>query len=131
MGNEDLIKKIKGCKTVEDLKTISKEIGYDLTDDEAKVYFDKYFKSGELTDEELSNVNGGCAKWRNGKAYSGVSPHLLIVTWGNSCRLWEGPARKGIKGTCFTCDNIDKAPGSAASYCKVRNYYNDPLNPKK
>lgn len=97
------------------------------------MYFDKFTKSGELTDDELSNVSGGCAKWRNGRAYSGVPNHKLIVTLGNHCSLYEDfPYGMGIKGTYFRCRNIHKASDDKnpfTVYCSKRTYHSDPLNP--
>ena len=127
---EELETKIKNCKTVEELKAVGKEIGYELTDEEAQGYLEQFSKSSELTDDELSNVSGGCVKWRRGSAYSGEPPHYLITTIGNSCKLWEGPTRPGIKGTCFTCQGLYKKVG-LTFYCTGRTYDNDPINPKK
>ena len=57
---KDLLKKAKGAKTAEELKEIAKAEGIDLTAEEAKAAFARLHQSGELADEELDNVSGGC-----------------------------------------------------------------------
>ena len=52
--------KAKTSKSAEELLAYSIEIGYALTEDEAKKYFEQWHKEGELADEELDNVAGGC-----------------------------------------------------------------------
>ena len=129
MENREIFTKIKNCQTIEELKTIGKEIGYELTDEEAKAYFEKLSKEGELNDDELDSVTGGCTWWRKGRAYSGVDPHNLIVTIGNSCSLWKDGKKSGIRGTCYTCHHCSLGNYGLTRYCWRRRYYDDPLNP--
>ena len=56
----ELIEKAKAAKSAEDILAIAKENGIVLGADEAKAYFDRLNKSGELSDEELDSVSGGC-----------------------------------------------------------------------
>ncbi len=67
------IEKAKQAKSAEELLTIAKENGFDLTDDEAKNYFDKLSGSGALSDEELDNVSGGCGN------SGGNDPHINMI----------------------------------------------------
>ena len=128
MEEKEINLKLKDCKTAEELKTFAKEIGYELTDEEADAYLKQFNTSGELADDELDNVTGGCTKWRNGKAYSGTPPHYLIVTIGNSCRLFT-PKHLAVKvHTCPYCGNSLPRPFKP-TYCIARKYYEDPLNP--
>ena len=128
MENIEIVSKIKNCKTIEELKTLGKEIGYELTDEEAKFYFDKLTKSGELTDDELNSVSGGgCTKWRKGKAYSGNPPHYLIVTRLNSCKLWEQRSPGKAFGFCMECKHLLRN-FSMTKYCTKRKWNDDPLN---
>ena len=60
----ELIEKAKRAKSAEELSAIAKENGFDLTDDEAKNYFDKLSASGALSDDELDSVAGGCGGCR-------------------------------------------------------------------
>lgn len=130
MQDKEIITKLKSCKTVDELKTVGKEIGYELTDDEAKNYLDSFAKSGEISDNELSSVSGGgCSKWRNGRAYSGNPDYWLITTIGNSCSLWtQNEPKIGLKYTCYSCHHCD-SPNPFTYICRRRKFYNDPLNP--
>ena len=56
----ELIEKAKAAKSAEDILAIAKENGIALGEDEAKEYFDRLNTSGELSDEELDSVAGGC-----------------------------------------------------------------------
>ena len=57
--NEQLTK-AKAAKSAEELLALAKENGIEMTEEEAKKYFAELHKEGELADEELSNVSGGC-----------------------------------------------------------------------
>lgn len=62
MGNKftpEIIEKAKRAKSAEELTALAKENGIELTEDEAKEYFERLNKSDELSDEELDNVAGG------------------------------------------------------------------------
>lgn len=128
MEDKEIMGKLKACKNIDELKAVGKEIGYELTDEEADSYLKQFNASGELVDDELGNVTGGCAKWRRGSAYSGDSPHYLIVTIGNDCRLLKkrDPSKPWI--SCPHC--VHSFYKSPARYCKVRTFDNDPVNPK-
>lgn len=63
MENEftpELIEKAKQAKSAEELFTAAKENGVELSEEEARDYFEQLNKSGELSDDELDNVSGGC-----------------------------------------------------------------------
>ncbi|MFQ7753321.1 MAG: Nif11 family protein [Acutalibacteraceae bacterium] len=60
--NKELISKEKECKSAEETLALAKENGYDITEEQAKEYFDKLHASGEIADEELDNVVGGCGQ---------------------------------------------------------------------
>lgn len=55
------IEKAKITKNVEELLTLAKENGIDLTIEEAKKYFES-FQNESISDDELANVSGGCGK---------------------------------------------------------------------
>lgn len=132
MEDKEMITKLKSCKTVEEIKTSGKEIGYELTDEEAKAFLEKFSKNDELSDDELSNVTGGCTWWRKGRAYSGIYPHYLIVTVANTCPSYsrdrsKDPADRDLwEGKCGYCRH---ATNYVPTYCHKRTYYNDPYNP--
>lgn len=56
----ELIEKAKQAKSAEELAALAKENGIDISDDEAEEYFERLNNSGELSDDELDNVSGGC-----------------------------------------------------------------------
>lgn len=45
--------------SAEELTALAKENGFTLSEDDAKAYFGQLKESGEISDEELSDVAGG------------------------------------------------------------------------
>ena len=75
MTREELLKRAKGAASPEELIKLAKEADIDnLTEEDAKNYFDALHRSGELSDEELEASAGGCKK--GGKT---------VVTHLNNC----------------------------------------------
>ena len=52
--------KAKAAKNAEELIALAKENGIEMTEEEAKNLFAKLHAEGELADDELGNVSGGC-----------------------------------------------------------------------
>ena len=102
--NHGQLIKAKECKTVEELLAYANEIGYKLTEEEAKMYFNELHKEGELSDEELSNVAGGsfCV---DGTFYSEDPDHWhnMIVTAFDSCQFWYSEDGESDSGICSSC----------------------------
>ena len=102
--NEETLAKAKQAKSVEELLTLSKESGVEMTAEQARVIFAQLNqKSGELADDELDNVaGGGC---HNGEGY-------LVVTAGYVCGLWA----------CKQCGSTETKTeifyGETNVYCK-------------
>lgn len=71
--SKELIEKAKTAKTAEELLAMSKAEGFELPEGEAKTVFSKLNKTGELSDEELNNVSGGCG--------SGDEPLFTVGQW--------------------------------------------------
>ena len=77
--NSELFEKAKEAKSAEELLSLAKENGVELTKEEAQEYFAQLNKSGELSDEELDNVaGGGCQTSVGGESYT-------VVTSGKRC----------------------------------------------
>ena len=74
--NTELLEKAKEAKSAEELLSLAKENGMELTEGEAEEYFTQLNKSGELSDEELDNVAGGGCHAKDGR---------LVVTAGYTC----------------------------------------------
>ena len=68
--SQELIEKAKTAKTAEELLAMAKEENVELTEEQSAKAFAELNKTGELSDEELDNVAGGCA----GPYQSGDTP---------------------------------------------------------
>ena len=68
--SKELLEKAKQAKTAEELIEMAKEENIELTVEQAAKAFAELNKTGELSDEELDNVAGGCA----GPYQSGDTP---------------------------------------------------------
>ena len=60
--SKELLKKAKTAKTAEELLAMAKAENIELTEEEAAKAFEELNKNGELSDEELDNVSGGCGR---------------------------------------------------------------------
>lgn len=81
MTKEELMLKVKGVKSAEELFALAKENGMELSAQSANAYFEQLNKSGELSDGELDNVaGGGCYE---------IGGDRLVVTTINSCGHWR------------------------------------------
>lgn len=82
--NEEIMLKVRAAKSPEELLKIAKENGLEnFSEENAKAYFEAIHKTGELSDEELSNAGGGggCIVYRsNGQK---------MVSIANSCSHWR------------------------------------------
>ena len=59
--SKELIEKAKTAKSAEELLEMAKAENVELTEEEAAKAFAELHKTGDLSDEELSNVAGGCS----------------------------------------------------------------------
>lgn len=60
--SEKVLNAIKDAKSLDELKMLAKDNKVDLNDEQIGRIFEKYHPTGELTEEDLTNVSGGCAK---------------------------------------------------------------------
>ena len=58
--SKELIEKAKTAKTAEELLAMAKAERVELTEEQAEKAFAELHKTGELSDEELNSVAGGC-----------------------------------------------------------------------
>ena len=58
--SKENIEMAKEAKSVEELLALAKENNYPLTEEEAQNYFNQFHATGELSDDELDQVGGGC-----------------------------------------------------------------------
>lgn len=73
----ELMQKANLAKTPEELQAIAGESGMELTARQAQDYFAQLHKTGELSDDELDNVSGGCG------GDSGPDPLEISATYLN------------------------------------------------
>ena len=71
--SKELLEKAKQAKTAEELLELAKTENINFTAEEAAKAFDGLNKNGELSDEELDNVSGGCG--------SGDEPLFAVGQW--------------------------------------------------
>jgi predicted ribosomally synthesized peptide with nif11-like leader len=55
----ELVAKAKAAKSAEELFALAKEIGMEITEEEAKTYFSQLNANGVVSDDELDAVAGG------------------------------------------------------------------------
>ena len=79
--SKELIEKAKTAKTAEELLEIAKTENIELTEEEAAKAFAELNKTGELSDEELDNVVGGCGDSNK----SGDTPKYSVGQRGCTC----------------------------------------------
>ena len=76
---EELLKKAFEAKSPEELLKLARENGVsEITEENAKAYFDAINQGGEVAEDELEGAVGGCIVFRD---YSGRK----VVTLLNSC----------------------------------------------
>ena len=110
--DKELLAKAKEAKNPEELITLAKEKGTELTAESAKMYFDLLHpKTGELSDDELDNVAGGGCHAKDGR---------LVVTIGHicdnfCCQFCGGGRVKPPAQRCARCDAL--ASCSSCTHC--------------
>ena len=74
--SKELLEKAKTAKSAEELLAMAKAENIELTEKQAAKAFAEFNKTGELSDEELDNVAGGCG----GRDYepSGETPKFHV-----------------------------------------------------
>ena len=71
--SKELIENAKTAETAEELLEMAKEESIEMSAEQAAEYFVTIHASGELSDEELDNVSGGCG--------SGDEPLFTVGQW--------------------------------------------------
>ena len=59
---QELLEKLKAAKSVEELVEIAKAEGVEIPADKAEELFAKLNAEGELSDEDLEEIAGGCIR---------------------------------------------------------------------
>ena len=63
----ELIAKAKAAKSAEELLALAKENNVEMTEEQAKIYFEQLNANGTVSDEELDAVVGGGSCPNNGE----------------------------------------------------------------
>ena len=79
--SKELLEKAKTAKSAEELLAMAKAEKIELTEEEAAKAFEELNKNGELSDEELDNVAGGCGDSNK----SGDTPKYSVGQRGCTC----------------------------------------------
>ncbi len=120
--SQELLEKAKQTKTPEEIATLAKENGMELTAESAKAYFDQLHQIGELADDELDSVAGGR------KCGTTYKDHRPVVFPYNICELWRCEvchkkdekghycSEHGGAGFCMTCDSSRSESGLLLCY---------------
>ena len=95
MTTEEL-KKAKECKSVKELMSLAKENGKELTEEQTTALFARLnTQNGELADDELDNVAGGCIEDK--------CPKCGCTTIKHSYKM-----RDGISAKCVVCSQCEE-----------------------
>ncbi len=55
----ELFEQARGCKSADEILSLAKNNGIEISDEQAKQAFDKLTGMGDMSDDELANVSGG------------------------------------------------------------------------
>ena len=115
MEQKELFEKAKEAKSAEELVSLAKENGMELTEEEAAAYFAQLNKSGELSDEELDNVAGGGCHNKDGR---------LVVTVWYSCNDFtcKKCGRKNTGDHFHIIDGYRTNYMQQCQFCKYMSY---------
>ncbi len=83
--NEELLKKAKEAKSVDELLKLAKENKVELSKEKAQEIFSRLHREGELVDDELDSVSGGGCKEVEFSGPKYVAGHFVTVGNSNTC----------------------------------------------
>ena len=127
--NKELLAKAKEAKTPEELLTLARENGAELTAESAKMYFDLLLhpQTGELSDDELDNVSGGACGttyYEACMANSYCSDYICSRCGSRGIIVRNGELRcsgcLAYNPRCWNCMNSIGDKRSKILTCKVR-----------
>ena len=107
----ELIAKAKAAKSAEELFELAKANNVELTEEEAKTYFEQLNANGAVSDDELELVAGGCDLFSD-KARKIVSGAPFRFISGLKCPECQYPHFKHInvsQAECLHCHTLVSA----------------------
>ena len=75
---DEMLEKAKTAKSAEELLAMAKAENIELTEKQAAKAFAEFNKTGELSDEELDNVAGGCDEFKETKWKYNIGDCVII-----------------------------------------------------
>ena len=103
--SKELLEKAKMAKTAKELLAMAKAENIELTEEQAAKAFAELNKTGELSDEELDNIAGGCE--------GGASPQKFSVNDRVSHRGSDG---KVVYGAVVRSGSLLRSPTRVLPY---------------
>ena len=76
--SKELLEKAKTAKSAEELLAMAKAENIEMTAEEAAKAYAELHKTGELSDEELDNVAGGCDEFKETKWKYNVGDYVIV-----------------------------------------------------
>ena len=70
--NREFIEKAQAAKSPEELAALARENNIELTEEQAKEYYDRLHSGSELVDDELDMVAGGCSELKDSPKQSEI-----------------------------------------------------------
>lgn len=107
--------KAKQAKSAEELLALAKESGIELSEEAAQKYYNELHKTGELSDDELDNVSGGCG---------GSSSPYPAAKFDSDCEKFQCACcgrRKTPGQTDHTCTS-GGTPHTQKNHCGICRY---------
>ena len=91
--SKELIEKAKTAKSAEELLAMAKAENIEMTAEEANKVYAELHKTGELSDEELDNVAGGCGSGEVPKFEVGQTVYARATN--AAAKILENIGKKG------------------------------------
>jgi predicted ribosomally synthesized peptide with nif11-like leader len=131
--NEQLLEKAKTANSAEELLSMAKEEGINLTEEEAAFYFDqRNAAEGELDDDELANVAGGSHKHSHSswKCYKNIDFNDPGCEYWHKCISYKRNTKPGCRcGNCGYASVLTMQVNAGRHFC-VRFFADGCENPR-
>lgn len=123
----ELIIKAKNAQSAEELLALAKENDVEMTEESAAAYFAQLNPTiGELSDDELDNVSGGCGKKKPKPItyYNRYQNGTPVKAGQFACGMYiAGGCRKVLSGTIrFDNNNAMSSPWKVTCSCCNKTY---------
>ena len=87
--SKELLEKARTAKSAEELLAMVKAENVELTAEQAAKAFEELNKNGELSDEELDNVAGGCSKYSPSGAAENKEDVVFLYEIGQEVEVYN------------------------------------------